>query len=166
MVPGFIATRGLFGGRRWSCGAYRRGAGGTDEGMYEGIHEGKREGMLEGSDALAVSSTVERADVRTARSNVSQYDISHSPNAASAAEHGQSVSRIRSEIIMTTREKIKESNVAMFVLGGAAAVGLHYLCAVHWDAAGGQVLCEAVPVVGGAKDAVEGLPVDAELGVV
>jgi len=108
-----------------------------DEGIYEGIHEGKREGMLEGSDALAVSSTVERADLRTSttktatmprsRFSVSQYDISHSPNAASAVEHGQSVSRSRSEIITTTREKIKESNLAMFVLGGAAAVGLHYM---------------------------------------
>ena len=83
------------------------------------------------TDPSHVSSTVERQTnwnntMNDTKTNNTLYDISQSTTTASVASARNIASR-RSEIITTTREKIKESNVAMFVLGGAAAVGLHYL---------------------------------------
>lgn len=89
--------------------------------------------VVDGSLAAdVVSSTVETSEagrqVAHASSNrPAQYQVSHAPSRVSSLPSLSSLPSRRSEIIMTTREKIKESNVAMFVLGCAAAVGLHYL---------------------------------------
>ena len=85
-----------------------------------GQHGGKMD--VDDSEFVDLSGTIETVEIgRVSSSRAAQYELSHSPSTSS------SLPSRRSEIIMTTREKIKESNVAMFVLGGAAAVGLHYL---------------------------------------
>lgn len=112
----------LVGGiaRRSVCAAWRAGDEGCEVGDGD---DGDSDGFL---TADAVSSTVEASDAGRQAAHVpsarpAQYEVSQAPSCSS------SLPSRRSEIIMTTREKIKESNVAMFVLGGGAAVGLHYL---------------------------------------
>ncbi len=117
---------------RGVCRAWRGGGmrGVGDVGDVGDVGRGGREAGAGDSDgcltADAVSSTVEGADAGRQAAHVpstrtAQYQVSQAPSCL------PSLPSRRSEMIMTTREKIKESNVAMFVLGGAAAVGLHYL---------------------------------------